>query len=131
MPTDPLVDAWLHALDHPQKDLIAAVRARLLAVDPTITEGIKWNSGSFRTSEWFATFHVVGPKGPKPVTLVLHLGARPRARAATVADPTHLLTVLSGDRATVTFTDLADLAQKAPAFDAVVRAWIAALQPVG
>ena len=127
MPTNPQVDAWLIALDHPQKDVIGAVRAGMLKVDPRIQEGIKWNAGSFRTTEWFATFNVRGPKGPKPVALVLHPGAKGRAEGLSVEDPEGLLTMLGKDRATVTFADLADVSQKAPALDAIVRAWIAAV----
>lgn len=125
MPTDPQVDAWLAALDHPQKDVIAAVRATLLGVGPTIHEGIKWNVGSFRATDWFATFNVRGPKGPKPVALVLHRGAKARAEGTTVPDPARLLSPLGPDRAMVTFADLADVAQKAPALKSLVRAWIA------
>lgn len=125
MPTDPGVESWLTALDHPQKPVIAAVRAAVLGADPAIREGIKWNAGSFRTTEWFATFNVVGPKGPKSVALVLHRGARARAEAQTVADPAGLLTPLGPDRAMVSFTDLDDVARKAPALDALLRAWIA------
>lgn len=127
MRSDPQVDAWLTALDHPQKDVIQAVRGRILAVDPLIEEGIKWNAGSFRTREWFATFNVRGPRGPKPVTLVLHLGAKVRSGDLGIPDPAGLLHFLGKDRATITFTDVDDVARKAAALDALVRAWIAAL----
>ncbi len=125
MTPDPKVDAWLAALDHPQKDVIAEVRAAVLAADPRITEGIKWNAGSFRTTEWFATFNVLGPKGPKDVGLVLHRGARAVASGAPIADPAGLLTPLGPDRARVAFGDLSDVARKAEAFEALLRAWIA------
>ncbi len=125
MPTAPDVDAWLIGLNHPQKDVIDAVRSAVLASDPRIVEGIKWNAGSFRTTEWFATFNVHGPMGPKVVGLVLHLGAKVRARGVSVADPAGLLTALGKDRALVTFADLADVEQKAAAFDTLLRAWIA------
>lgn len=124
MTPDPQVDAWLAALDHPQKDVIAAVRAVVLAADPRITEGIKWNAGSFRTTEWFATFNVLGPKGPKDVGLVLHRGARAVAAAAPVADPAGLLTPLGPDRARVRFADVADVERKAPTLAALLREWI-------
>lgn len=127
MPTVPAVDAWLASLDHPQADVIAAVRELVLAADPAIGEGIKWNAGSFRTTDWFGTFLVRGPKGPRPVTLVLHLGARAKGRSAAVADPAGILTWIGGDRATVTFADLSDVGAKAPALTAVVRAWVAGM----
>lgn len=127
MRTDPHVDAWLAALHHPQQDVIAAVRASILGVDPGVQEGIKWNAGSFRTSEWFATFNVSGPKGPKPIAVVLHRGAKAREAGINIPDPAQLLTVLGTDRAMVRFTDLQDFAAKAPAFEALLRAWIAKL----
>lgn len=124
MSQPPDAAAWLLALDHPQKEVVAAVREQVLAASPTIEEGIKWNAVSFRTTEWFATFNVRGPRGPKPVMLVLHLGARTRGAAASVADPTGLLTWLGADRATITFADLDDVARKAPALAPLLREWI-------
>lgn len=123
----PEVDAWLAALEHPQKEVIAAVRALVLALDPQIQEGIKWNVGSFRTTEWFATFLVVEPKGPRPVTLVLHRGTKKRGDGPSVSDPTGLLTVLGSNRATVSFSDLEDVARKTPALNALLREWIRSL----
>lgn len=120
-------DAWLGALEHPQKDVLAAVRERVLAAAPSVAEGIKWNAISFRTTEWFATFNVRGPRGPKPILLVLHLGARRRAGAGELPDPAGLLTWLAPDRATITFTDLDDVARKGDALAALVRVWIATL----
>lgn len=124
MHTDPEVDAWLDRLEHPQKDVIAAVRAVLLAADPRISEGIKWNAGSFRTTEWFATFNVRGPRGPKPVTLVLHFGAKPGGERPAVADPAGMLTPLGKDRAAVSFADLGDVHARTPALAVLIRAWI-------
>lgn len=121
------VDAWLLALDHPQKEVIAALRTVVCSADPGITEGIKWNAGSFRTTEWFGTFNVRGPKGPRPVTLVLHLGAKVRQDGAEVPDPTGLLTWLGKDRASITFPDAAAVAARAPALRELVRAWVRAL----
>jgi hypothetical protein len=53
------VEAFLAALDHPFKDGILRVRKIFLAADPRIAKGIKWNAPSFRTSEYFATFHLL------------------------------------------------------------------------
>ena len=120
----PTVDDFLATLDHPHARAIAAVRAIVLGAAPEIAEGIKWNAPSFRTTEWFATFHLRARDG---VQLILHLGARVRGTAATgiaVADPDGLLEWLAPDRATVRFRDLADVEARRDALAALVRAWI-------
>ena len=52
------VETFLAALDHPFKPAILAIRQIILAADPSIAEGIKWNAPSFYTSEHFATMHL-------------------------------------------------------------------------
>lgn len=119
------VDALLAALDHPHLAEIRALRRIVLGADPRIAEGVKWNAPSFRTSEWFATFHLRARDG---VQVILHFGAKARAdvRAGgvAIADPGALLEWLATDRASVRFRDLADVEEKRPAFEAVVRGWI-------
>jgi hypothetical protein len=116
------VGAFLAALDHPLKDVILAIRQVILAVDPRIAEGIKWNAPSFRTAEWFATFHLRAKAG---VQVILHLGAKVReGPAVPVADPDSLLVWLGKDRASVTFRDAGDVAVKREAFAGLIRSWI-------
>jgi hypothetical protein len=124
MPADPAVDAWLTGLNHPQAAVIAAVRRLVLAADPRVSEGIKWNAGSFRDRDWFATFRVVGPKGPSPVQLVLHRGAKPQPDAPRPEDPAGLLRWQGPDRAMITFTDLAAVEAHAAPLQDLVRAWL-------
>ena len=115
------VDGFLAALDHPLKPAILAVRDILLGTSG-VTEGIKWNAPSFRTTEWFATFHLRAKAG---VMVVLHLGAKARVGdGITVADPDGLLTWLGKDRASVTFADVVDVAAKRGAFAALIRRWV-------
>jgi hypothetical protein len=124
-PAAPDVDALLAALDHPRAPEIHALRRLVLGADARIVEGVKWNAPSFRTSEWFATFHLRARDG---VQVVLHLGAKVRADAtvrARLADPHALLDWRSPDRATVTFRDLVDVEARGAAFADVVRQWIA------
>jgi hypothetical protein len=119
------VETFLAALDHPYKREIVAVRQVILGADTGIAEGIKWNAPSFRTSEWFATFHLRARDG---VQVILHLGAKKRADAADVAaiaDPDGLLEWLAADRASVKFRGLADVEARGPAFAALIRRWIA------
>lgn len=85
------VEAFLASLDHPFKQEILAVRQIILGADPSIAEGIKWNAPSFRTSEYFATFHLRAKEG---VQVILHLGAKTRDSSASgvvIADPESLL----------------------------------------
>ena len=119
------VDAFVAALDHPHADAIRALRAIILGVDPRVAAEIKWNAPSFRTSEHFATFQLRAREG---VQLILHFGARKRpelpSRAA-IRDPGGLLEWLAPDRASVRFRDDADVKARRPAFEAVLRDWIA------
>lgn len=121
------VEAFLATLQHPARDLVVALRARVLGADASIAEGIKWNAPSFRTRDWFATTHLRTKTG---VGLILHFGAKKNAIAdsgVAVADPGGLLDWLARDRAMIVFRDAADLAQKAAALQAVLREWIRAM----
>ena len=62
-------------LEHPFKPEIEAIRRLMLGVDPGVREGIKWNSPSFRTTEYFATTNLRSKAG---IGVILHLGARVR-----------------------------------------------------
>ena len=118
------VETFLDALDHPHKPEILAIRPIILGVDPRISEGIKWNAPSFRTGEWFATFHLRAKDG---LRLILHFGAKKRdglAPRTAIADPESLLEWLADDRAAAKFRDLADVEAKQTAFAAVIRQWI-------
>ena len=124
MPHDPKVDAWLSGLNHPQAEVIAAVRRLVLDADPRVSEGLKWNAGSFRHRDWFATFRVVGPKGPSPVQLVIHRGAKPQPDAPRPDDPAGLLRWQAPDRAVIPFADLAAVEAHAAPLQDLVRAWL-------
>lgn len=118
------VESFLAALEHPRKPEILALRRMILDADPRISEGIKWNAPSFRTSEWFATFHLRAKAG---VQVILHFGAKVRDRSAAraaIADPDGLLEWLAPDRATARFRDAAEVEARRSAFTAVIRQWI-------
>ena len=116
------VAAFLAALEHPSKDAIVALRDIVLAADARIAEGIKWNAPSFRTSDWFATFHLRAKPG---VQLILHRGAKGRDDAMqAIADPDGLLQWLGPDRASVRFRDIGEVEAKRTAFEALVRQWV-------
>ncbi|WP_437322222.1 DUF1801 domain-containing protein [Sorangium sp. So ce394] len=121
---DQAVVAFLRELDHPRKEDIEAVRQIILGASPEIREGIKWNAPSFRTTEYFATFHLRGKEG---VRLVLHMGAKVKETATSgveIADPAGLLEWLAKDRCLVTFSDGEDIQVKRSALEALLREWI-------
>ena len=126
-PRDPAredVESFLSALDHPRKAEIQALRKIILAVDRRISEGIKWNAPSFRTEEYFATFHLRAKEG---VQVILHRGAKkrePGTEGPAVADPDSLLEWLAADRALVRFSDRKDITAKRAAFTEILRQWI-------
>jgi hypothetical protein len=118
------VDQFMAALDHPFKAEIETLRRAILAVDPAIAEGIKWNAPSWRTTDYFATTHLRGKAG---FSLILHLGAKARALSEgglAIDDPTGLLKWLGKDRAQVEFGTAADLQAKLPVLQALLRQWI-------
>lgn len=118
------VDAFMATLAHPYIDVIEALRRVILAADPAIAEGIKWNAPSFRTQEYFATMHLRAKTG---VGLILHFGAKARdlpAAGAGVEDPAGLLHWLARDRAQVVFADVAAVHTAMPPLQALLRQWI-------
>lgn len=121
------VDALMAALAHPHKPAIEALRRTILAADPAIAEGVKWNAPSFRTHEYFGTVHLRAKDG---VVLILHRGAKLRAlpeQGLGIDDPAGLLRWLATDRAQATFADAGDVQRRGPALQALLRQWIAAL----
>ncbi|TWH99748.1 uncharacterized protein DUF1801 [Luteimonas cucumeris] len=116
------VEDFLAALEHPFKPEILALRTIVLGADAGIAEGIKWNAPSFRTSEYFATFHLRAKEG---VQMILHRGARKRDGATVaIGDPEALLEWLGADRASVRFRDLPDIRARQSAFEQIIRQWI-------
>lgn len=118
------VDQFMAGLDHPFKAEIETLRRAILAVDPAIAEGIKWNAPSWRTTDYFATTHLRGRAG---FSLILHLGAKARALSEgglAIDDPTGLLKWLGKDRAQVEFASSADFVAKLPALQTVIKQWI-------
>jgi len=118
------VDEFMKTLEHPFKSEIEMLRRAILAVDPAVAEGIKWNSPSFRTGEYFATTNLRARAG---IGLILHLGAKVRdlpGGGVKIADPAGLLKWLGKDRAMVEFTTRNELKQKTSALQAVLRQWI-------
>src|SRR5690606_27545371 len=99
------------------------LRTVILAVDPSIAEGVKWNTASYRTSDWFATLN--GPKQAKEPMIILHAGAKAKGIVLKdrVPDPDGLLTWLGNDRAQIVFKDEKDITARQEALQTILRAW--------
>jgi hypothetical protein len=121
---DPAVAEFLSELDHPLKKEIETVRKTILGVSSAICEGIKWNSLSFRTTEWFAT---VNWRCRDRVQLVFHKGAKVKdnsTKGAAIADPAGLIKWLAKDRCLVTLGVGKDFVGHKSALRLIVREWI-------
>jgi hypothetical protein len=119
------VDAFMASIKHPFKAEIESIRRTILGAAPGIHEGIKWNSPSFRTTEYFATVNLREKAG---IGLILHLGAKVRklpAGGVAIADPGKLLKWLGKDRAMVVFKDKNDLRAKKAGFAKIIEQWVA------
>jgi len=121
--TEPSADAFMTELDHPLKADIEAVRAIILSVSPEIADGVKWNSLSFRTTEWFATVNL---RSTDKVQLVLHLGAKVGKDVAVdaIADPRGLLEWRGKDRALLTIAPGKAIKSGKGAISAIISSWI-------
>jgi hypothetical protein len=122
--TTEAVDAFMKSHDHPFKAEIELIRQTILGAAPGISEGIKWNAPSFRTTEYFATMNLREKVG---VGLILHLGAKVKSVPAGglgIQDPGRMLKWLGKDRAAVVFKDGKDLAAHRTALAALIRQWV-------
>ncbi|NJK43990.1 MAG: DUF1801 domain-containing protein [Pleurocapsa sp. SU_196_0] len=115
------VDAFLLELDHPLKSVVLELRNVIFEAGPSISEEIKWNVPSFRTSEFFATMHL---RARDRVGVIMHFGAKKRdVTGIVIDDPEAMLEWLSHDRAQLMFHDLNDLKGKRSAVTDIVRSW--------
>lgn len=118
------VTALLDGARHPLRADIERVRGLVLAASARATEGVKWNSASYRAADWFATVNLRSRDG---VQLVFHTGAKAKdsaTKGVDVADPAGLLRWLAKDRALVTLGAGKQIDERADAFVRLVREWI-------
>lgn len=100
------------------------IRSVILGASPDIREEVKWNSASYRTTEFFATLN---HRSREAVQLVFHRGAKVKDDSKTVkiADPGGLVRWLAKDRCLVTLGAGKASGSHRAAFVRIVRAWIA------
>lgn len=119
------VNNLLSNSSHTNIKLIEWMRAAILKSDPTVLEGIKWNSPSFYCGGWFATFHL---RSNTEVVLVLHHGAKVREGEClreTISDSEQLLEWKSADRAIISVANASAFGRKQQsAFKAIVKQWV-------
>lgn len=118
------VTALIGGMTHPLKPTIEGVRRTILAADPAITEGVKWNSPSFYCHGWFAT---INNRKPTQIDVVFYCGAKVRADSTVrevIDDPEDLLTWPSKDRALLSFKSDADFQAKLKSFRRITRQWV-------
>ena len=121
----PTVEAFMAALEHPQKPLIARVRAIILGANGRITEQVKWNAPSFCYGGDDRVTMRLHP--PTQVQLILHRGAKVRPDDGfTFADDSGLLHWITNDRATVTLRSLAEVEAHEAALARLVERWMLA-----
>jgi hypothetical protein len=120
----PAVNALLDAHKHPLRTEIDRLRTIILSVDKRIEEGVKWNTASFRTTDWFATLN--GPMHVKEPMLILQAGAKAKGIVVKdrIPDPQGLIKWLGNDRAQIVFKDVEDVKAKANAVRSVIKAWL-------
>jgi hypothetical protein len=118
------VAAWLEGLDAQPRAMIDALR-EIAAMNPSLTERIKWNAPSFAIGDEDRVTLGVERKGG--VRLVLHRGVKPKDAAGfAFADPDRLAQWPAPDRGVIRFSDLAEIEAKRGALTDLCRRWIAA-----
>ncbi|MBX3101604.1 MAG: DUF1801 domain-containing protein [Bacteroidetes bacterium] len=125
------VEAYLQALDHPQKVTLQALRRIVLAASDQVGEQIKWNSLSFYYAGEMQAFDaraylrdilVCNLNKPDFVLLVFPTGAR-------VPDGKGLLTGTYADgRRMVRIASEEEALQQAEALQAIVLQWLAQVE---
>lgn len=121
------VEDFMQKLEHPQKQEIAAVRTIILSANKHLHEHIKWNAPSFHVdNEDRITFNL---RGKGYIMLVFHCGAKVRERngeGPIIDDTSGLLEWATSDRATLKFTNMADVEDKREKLTEIIRKWLAA-----
>ena len=125
------VDAYLHALKHPLKDVAEELRAIILAVDPSIGEEIKWNAPAFFYTGAMAEFD---PKKHSRHLIVFNFFKKDCLRlvfpsGARIGDTSGLLVGDYADgRRLALFSSIDEVRAKKPYLERAIRQWLATLQ---
>ncbi|MGH6624124.1 MAG: DUF1801 domain-containing protein [Burkholderiaceae bacterium] len=110
------VDAYMHALEHPLKAEIAAVRNIIVNANSKVQERVKWNAPSFYYKDDIAAFNPRA-NGFVQLVFVFHRGKM-------IEDRLGLLEGDYKDRRLARFEDMRDIRAKKAALEQVVNRWI-------
>jgi hypothetical protein len=108
------VDAYMHDLDNPLKQVWEEIRDIVLSVDPRMEEDIKWGAPTFIYKGNMATFN---PRAKKFVNLTFHTGAQ-------IADPEGVLDGEAREARVFRVTGSEELGTKKAGLEMVVKDWI-------
>ena len=119
------VDEFLNDLTDDRRQQVEALRSIIKAVNPELTEHIKWNSPSYvLDGEDRITFNM---HYPDQTMLLVHMGAtRKETKKADpiMKDETGLIKWNSDIRGTLAFRSLGDIAQSEADITKVLSAWL-------
>jgi len=111
--SNPAVDRWFDALDHPLKPLMVRVRSVILASDKRVSESIKWSTPTFSYNGDIASFI---PKAKNFVSLLFHRGAEIPGNHPRLEGDSRLAR-------TMRFASADELKKYTPDLQKVIRAW--------
>lgn len=107
------VDNWFESLDHPQKDIMLALRESILKADRRISECIKWKTPTFYFNGNLAS---INPAAKKFTSLMFHRGAEIPGNHPSLEGDAKLVR-------TMKFEDIKSVKDKSSEIKAVVKAW--------
>jgi hypothetical protein len=107
-------------------DLVARLRAVVLAGEPALVESVKWNAPNFSYDGIDRVTMRIPPRGG--MQLVFHRGAALRQDAQTFSfdDPSGLLDWRAPDRGVLSIGDAEELERHADVISDLVRRWVRA-----
>jgi hypothetical protein len=123
---NPSVTQFINELQHPQSNVIEALRHIILDSVPGLAENIKWNGPNYTFEADDRITMRVQPPGK--VQLIFHRGAKKQAEPEQklIIDTANLLDWKTNDRAVATFKRIEEVEQQREQLSAIVAAWIGA-----
>lgn len=119
------LQAWLANCRHPLRAELDALRTIVVAAEPRLVEGVKWNAPSYAfAGDDRLTFNL---SAKDRVRLIFHCGVKKRAATGRVpVDDQGLLEWAADDRGIATFRSADEVAAAKKALTQLVRGWLAA-----
>ena len=119
------VTRWLASCRHALRGELDTLRALVVAAEPRLVEGVKWNAPSYAfAGDDRLTFNL---SAKDRVRLIFHCGVQKRATTGRLpVDDCGLLEWAADDRGIATFRSAAEVAAAKKALTQLVRDWLAA-----